>query len=55
VIDIGPSSSGLVSLIKEALPLNRQHEAVSYPSADERASTPSTRSTPSLGMRDAAS
>ncbi len=27
VIDIGPSSSGLVSLIKEALPLSRQHEA----------------------------
>lgn len=30
VIDIGPSSSGLVSLIKEALPLNRQHEAAYY-------------------------
>ena len=30
VIDIGPSSSGLVSLIKEALPLNRQHEASYY-------------------------
>ncbi len=27
IIDIGPSSSGLISLIKEALPLNRQHEA----------------------------
>jgi len=27
VIDIGPSSSGLISLIKEALPLKRQHEA----------------------------
>ncbi len=27
VIDIGPSSSGLISLVKEALPLNRQHEA----------------------------
>jgi len=27
VIDIGPSSSGLISLIKEALPLSRQHEA----------------------------
>ncbi|MBI1302130.1 MAG: type IV secretion protein IcmB [Alphaproteobacteria bacterium] len=27
VIDIGPSSSGLISLIKEALPLNRQYEA----------------------------
>lgn len=30
VIDIGPSSSGLVSLIREALPLNRQHEAAYY-------------------------
>lgn len=30
VVDIGPSSSGLVSLIKEALPLNRQHEAAYY-------------------------
>lgn len=30
VIDIGPSSSGLVSLIKEALPLNRQHEVAYY-------------------------
>lgn len=29
IVDIGPSSSGLISLIKEALPLNRQHE-VSY-------------------------
>lgn len=27
VIDIGPSSSGLISLVKEALPLKRQHEA----------------------------
>ena len=27
VIDIGPSSSGLISLVKEALPLRRQHEA----------------------------
>jgi intracellular multiplication protein IcmB len=27
VIDIGPSSSGLISLIKEALPANRSHEA----------------------------
>ena len=27
VIDIGPSSSGLISLIKEALPQERQHEA----------------------------
>ncbi len=30
VIDIGPSSSGLISLIKEALPMNRQHEAAYY-------------------------
>lgn len=30
VIDIGPSSSGLISVIKEALPLNRQHEAAYY-------------------------
>ncbi|MBL4803764.1 MAG: type IV secretion protein IcmB [Alphaproteobacteria bacterium] len=30
VIDIGPSSSGLISLIREALPLNRQHEAAYY-------------------------
>ena len=30
VIDIGPSSSGLISLIKEALPDNRQHEAAYY-------------------------
>ena len=30
VIDIGPSSSGLISLIKEALPGNRQHEAAYY-------------------------
>lgn len=30
VIDIGPSSSGLISLIKEALPLNRQHEVAYY-------------------------
>ena len=28
VIDIGPSSSGMMSLIKEALPEDRQHEAV---------------------------
>jgi intracellular multiplication protein IcmB len=27
VIDIGPSSSGLISLIKESLPQDRQHEA----------------------------
>jgi len=30
VIDIGPSSSGLISMMKEALPLNRQHEAAYY-------------------------
>lgn len=30
VIDIGPSSSGMISLIKEALPENRQHEATAY-------------------------
>lgn len=30
IIDIGPSSSGLISLIKEALPPNRQHEAAYY-------------------------
>jgi intracellular multiplication protein IcmB len=30
IIDIGPSSSGLVSLIKEALPQNRQHEVAYY-------------------------
>ena len=30
VIDIGPSSSGLISLMREALPLNRQHEAAYY-------------------------
>ncbi len=30
VIDIGPSSSGLISLIKEALPLDRQHEAAYF-------------------------
>jgi len=30
VIDIGPSSSGLISLIKEALPQDRQHEAAYY-------------------------
>ena len=30
VIDIGPSSSGLISLMREALPLNRQHEASYY-------------------------
>ncbi len=30
IIDIGPSSSGMISLIKEALPEARQHEASSY-------------------------
>jgi intracellular multiplication protein IcmB len=30
VIDIGPSSSGLISLIKEALPIHRQHEVNYY-------------------------
>ncbi len=30
IIDIGPSSSGLVSLIKEALPEDRKHEAEYY-------------------------
>ena len=30
VIDIGPSSSGLISLIREALPLNRQYEAAYF-------------------------
>lgn len=30
VIDIGPSSSGLVSLVKEALPAERQHESAYY-------------------------
>ena len=30
VIDIGPSSSGMMSLIKEALPEDRQHEAAYY-------------------------
>ncbi len=30
VIDIGPSSAGLVSLIRDALPPSRRHEAVSY-------------------------
>lgn len=30
VIDIGPSSAGLISLIRDALPSNRQHEAASY-------------------------
>jgi intracellular multiplication protein IcmB len=30
VIDIGPSSSGLISMIRESLPLNRQSEAAYY-------------------------
>lgn len=30
VIDIGPSSSGLISLVKEALPLSKQHLASYY-------------------------
>lgn len=30
MIDIGPSSSGMISLIKEALPEERQHEAMHY-------------------------
>lgn len=30
IIDIGPSSSGLISLIKEALPQERQHEVAYY-------------------------
>ncbi len=30
IIDIGPSSSGLISLIKDALPPERRHEAASY-------------------------
>lgn len=30
IIDIGPSSSGLISLIREALPPERQHEASYY-------------------------
>lgn len=30
IIDIGPSSSGLISLIREALPTSRQHEATYY-------------------------
>ena len=30
VVDIGPSSSGLVSLIREALPLQRQHEVAYF-------------------------
>ena len=30
VVDIGPSSSGLVSLVREALPLDRQHEVAYF-------------------------
>ncbi len=30
IVDIGPSSSGLISLIKEALPLKQQHEVAYY-------------------------
>ncbi len=30
VIDIGPSSAGLISLIRDALPPSRRHEAVSF-------------------------
>jgi len=30
IIDIGPSSSGLISLIKESLPADRRHEAAYY-------------------------
>lgn len=30
VIDIGPSSAGLISLIRDALPSNRRHEAMSF-------------------------
>lgn len=30
VIDIGPSSSGLISMIREALPVTRQHEAAYF-------------------------
>jgi len=30
VIDIGPSSAGLISLIKDALPAEKRHQAVSY-------------------------
>lgn len=30
VIDVGPSSSGLISLVKESLPANRTHEAAYY-------------------------
>lgn len=30
VVDIGPSSSGLISLLRDALPPNRRHEAAHY-------------------------
>ncbi len=30
IIDIGPSSAGMISLIKEALPQDRQHEAAAH-------------------------
>ncbi len=30
IIDIGPSSAGMISLIKEALPEDRQHEAAAF-------------------------
>ncbi len=30
IVDIGPSSAGLISMIKEALPHNRKHEAAHY-------------------------
>jgi intracellular multiplication protein IcmB len=30
ILDIGPSSAGLISLIKDALPLERRHEAVHF-------------------------
>lgn len=30
IIDIGPSSSGLISLLRDALPLERRHEATHY-------------------------
>lgn len=30
VVDIGPSSAGLVSLVRDALPSNRRHESVAY-------------------------
>ncbi|MEA1938871.1 MAG: type IV secretion protein IcmB [Pseudomonadota bacterium] len=30
IIDIGPSSSGLISLVRESLPPDRQHEAAHY-------------------------